>query len=93
MSAVEKMAVAFEGNPSQQDIRAKLDRALTLYGTEISEENYNRAGSTLVALRKSTGVQEMAILDYMIRSYVPAVKVTFPEMAAMSATMIKSGDR
>jgi hypothetical protein len=46
-----------------------------------------------VALRKSNGVQEMAILDYMIRSHVPGVTLTFPEAAALSAVFLKNGDR
>jgi hypothetical protein len=62
ISMLEKLSVAFEGSPSREDIKTRLDRALVLSGTDISEENYSRAGSTLVTLRKSTGVREMDIL-------------------------------
>jgi hypothetical protein len=57
------------------------------------EENYSRAGSVLVALRKENGTPEIAILDYMIRSHVPGVNVTFPEAAALSSAFLKAGDR
>ena len=78
MSALEQMEVAFIGNPRQAEIRAILDRALALYNTPISEENYSRAGSALVALRQKLGPSEMDILDYMIRSHVPGAKYELP---------------
>jgi len=93
MSALDKMSVAFEGHPSRDQVKAKLDRALTLYQTDITEENYSRAGSTLVGIRKDTGVHEIEILEHMIRSYLPGMKGSFPEAAAMSAAMIKRGQR
>lgn len=70
-----------------------MDEALRLYNTPISEENYSRAASTLIVLRRSNGTDEMLILDHMIRSYVPGVSITFPEMAAMSSVALKVGDR
>jgi hypothetical protein len=62
-----------------------------VYGAEVNEENYNRAASALVALRKENGVPEMQILDYMIRSHVPGVKLTFPEAAAIASVFLKAG--
>lgn len=90
---IEVAARVFEGSPSTGDVKAQFDRALTLYGETPSEEMYNRAASTLVALRQNTGVAEMKILDYMIRSHVEDVKLTFPEAAAFAATFLKAGDR
>jgi hypothetical protein len=44
-------------------------------------------------MRKENGVSEMQILDYMIRSHVPGMKIAFPEAAAISAVFLKAGDR
>ena len=40
------------GTQPVSEIQPVLDRALRLYGMPITEENYSRAGSVLVALRK-----------------------------------------
>ena len=91
-SALDQASVAFNGNPSPLTIKEKLDQAFRLYNTPISEENYSRAGSTLVALRRENGTDEMKILEHMIRSHVPGVNVTFPEAAALSSVALKVGD-
>lgn len=93
MSALEQMELAFEGNPKVSTIKPKVDQALRLYGHALTEDNYSRAGSTLVALRQQNGVSEMDILDYMICSYVPGSNVTFPDMAALSSVALLTGDR
>lgn len=93
MHPLAQAALAFEGNHAQSDIKTALDRALTLYALPVTDENYSRAASTLVALRKENGTAEMAILDYMIRSHVPGVSMTFPQAAAISSVMLKAGDR
>lgn len=94
MDALDQMEVAFIGNPSKSDIKEKLDVAFGLYDTEITEENYSRAGSTLIALRQEskTGVTEMEILDYMIRSHVEDVNMSFPDMAGISFSALETGD-
>jgi len=94
MGALEKMEIAFIGNPSKEEIKDKLDLALELYKTEITEENYSRAGSTLVALRKEskTGVTEMEILEYMIDSHVDNVNMSFPNMAGISFAALETGN-
>lgn len=92
MTALQQMELAFVGNPRQSVIKPKLDRAFRLYGVEITEENYSRAGSSLVVLRQETGVPEMEILEFMICSHVPGINVDFPSMAALSATAIRVGD-
>ncbi|MCZ7575962.1 MAG: hypothetical protein M5U18_02460 [Dehalococcoidia bacterium] len=92
-AALEQMANAFDGGPSQAVIKARLDAAFALYGLQPTEDNYSRAGSTLVSLRRANGATEMAILDYMICSHVPGVRMTFPEAAAVASVMLKSGDR
>lgn len=89
--ALSIMEIAFQGNPPKEQIRERLDLALRLYNTPITEENYSRAASTLVALRKETSVEEMRILDYMIRSNVPGVNISFPEAAGLAAAFLKLG--
>ena len=58
---------------------------LRLYGLPITEENYSRAGSVLVALRKEFDPSEMDILDCVIRSHVPGAGMSFPDSAALCA--------
>jgi hypothetical protein len=59
----------------------------------VTQENYSRAGSTLVVLRKETGVTEISILRYMVKSHVPGIKISFPDAAALSAILIAAGVR
>ena len=91
LPSLRKMEIAFDGNPRASQIRPILDNALLLYGVPITEENYSRAGSTLVALRKELGPSEMDILDHMIRSYVSGVNISFPDMAALCAVGLAEG--
>ena len=85
---LSQMEIAFEGNFSRSQIKSRLDRAMHLYKVPITNENYSRAGSTLVALRKQIGPREMDILDHMIRSHVPGVSITFPGAAGLSAAFL-----
>ena len=89
LTALDKMVVAFEGEYTKNQIKVRIDKAMQLYGLSLTEENYSRAASTLIVLRKEYSVQEMAILDHMIRSYVPSVKISFPEQAAFSVVILK----
>ena len=70
-----------------------MDEAFRLYNTPISDENYSRAASTLIALRQENGTDEMTILEHMIRSHVDGVNLSFPEAAAFSSVALKAGDR
>jgi hypothetical protein len=83
-----KMTVAFKGNYSREQIKARLERAMILYDVPITEENYSRAASALIVLRQNTEVTEMEILDSMIRSHVAGLKLSFPDAAAISATFL-----
>jgi hypothetical protein len=47
---IAQAEIAFIGNPSQGEIRTKLNRAFSIYGLEATSDNYSRAGSSLVAL-------------------------------------------
>ena len=90
---LEQMEIAFVGSYSKDQIKARLDRAMDLYGLSKTKENYSRAGSALVALRKGIGPHEMDILDHMIRSHVKGVNIDFPKAAGLSAVFLAAGDR
>jgi hypothetical protein len=83
LSALDKMAIAFEGRHGRAEIKERLDAALRLYGEQPSEDTYSRAGSALVALRKQNGVSEMETLRWMIKARYP--RVTFPQAAAWAS--------
>jgi hypothetical protein len=84
----------FIGAPPVADIKRLMDRTFVQYGDLArTNENYGRAASALVALRKNSGVPEMKILDYMARSHVPGVKLTFPEAAGMAVTFLQAGEK
>ena len=89
------MEIAFIGNPPPRDVKPQLDKVLTLYGLDISEENYSRAGSVLVVLRQQyyddqgcIVCTEMRILDETIASGGEAIGLAFPEAAAFAATYL-----
>ncbi len=88
-SPLQQMALAFEGNPSESAIKAKLDRAMDLYHTEKTDENYGRAGSTLVGLRQQNGTKEMDILDEMIRMGAANTSATFPQAAGLASAALR----
>lgn len=93
MTALQQMEIAFEGGYTVDQIKPVMNQALQTYGLPITEENYGRAASTLIVLRKQYGTKEMDILDYMIRSYVPGVAIQFPGAAAVSAGFLAAGDK
>ena len=95
MTALTEIAQAesvFDGRNTRTEIKARLDEALTLYGLPTTADNYSRAASTLVVLRKANGTPEMTILARMIRSRVPGMKISFPEAAAMSSAHVWPAD-
>ena len=92
-TALGQMAIAFEGQPNKERIKQQLDTAMRMYSVPITGENYSRAGSVLVALSNEYGPTEMDILDYMIRSHVPGVSITFPNAAGLSVAFLSAGDR
>jgi len=93
MDALDQAEIAFVGGYGRPQIQERLDTALRLYGHPITQENYSRAASALVALRKENGTSEMAILDHMIRSHTEGVNINFPEAAALSSVFLASGDQ
>jgi hypothetical protein len=89
---LDQAVLAFVGNSTRSEIKSRMDVALQLYGLQLTEENYRRAGSALVALRKQNGTPEMAILGYMIRSHVDGVNLSFAEGASIASTVLATGE-
>lgn len=70
-AALDRMEIAFVGNPGQEEIRELLEQAFEIYDLEWTEDNLSRAGSALVALRQDaeangSSVIEMDILEAMV---------------------------
>lgn len=88
------MVVAFNGSPSAEAIREGMDNALTATKMPITEENYSRAGSVLVAFRKKYGINEMDILACIPGTVtdprVPALN--FANVAAVCNVKLVSGE-
>ena len=89
---IEQMEIAFDGDYSKLQIKERLDEAMELYNLPKTKENYSRAGSVLVALRKEFGPSEMELLSYMIRSHVPGSKIDFSSAAGFAAAFLSAGD-
>ena len=79
-----QMALAFEGNPAPDEIRAKLDPILKMYRVELTNANFSLAGKTLTAVRKEQGHNEMAILEKMLQA--PTNGEKFDDAARRVAT-------
>jgi hypothetical protein len=93
---IAQAEVAFVGNPSQQAIKAALDKAFQLYKLQLTADNYSRATSALVALRQDGQKRgcdrctEMTILEAMVAGGgFPGM--TFPEAAAFALTGLEIG--
>ncbi|MEX0932905.1 MAG: hypothetical protein WDZ77_02290 [Candidatus Pacearchaeota archaeon] len=65
MTALEQMEIAFVGGYSYDEIKNRIDSVMQQYGLSMTNENYSRFGSALVAVRKETGASEMDILTCM----------------------------
>lgn len=64
---LDQMSISFENSPGRHQIQSVLDPVMEAYGVALTEENYSRAGSTLVAIRQEVGIPEMEVLDCMSR--------------------------
>ncbi len=88
-SAYQKMKLAFIGRPSESEIKPILEKVMKFHGTEINENNREKAASALITLRKSSknGVSEMDILKHM--NLNGAKELSFPDQAAISFTLLE----
>ncbi|MDD2681093.1 MAG: hypothetical protein PHE20_03270 [Patescibacteria group bacterium] len=92
MTALQQMTIAFDGDYPEKEIKDRITEAMVLYNVPITEENYSKAGSSLVALKNNSNIEEMLILDYMINKlYTPSANLSFPEAAGLSVTVLKTG--
>ena len=81
-----KMEAVFKGSYSRYEIKTAMDKAVLLRRLPITEENYRKTGSALVALRKETGVHEMDILKCMGEVTHSG---SFSALAALCATLLE----
>lgn len=94
MTAMNQMAFVFEGNHTEEAINRRIDRAMEAYGSiPRTEENYSRAASALIALRKLNGTSEVDILDHMLHSVATGVDIPFAKMAGISSLAVLAGDK
>ena len=92
LTTMQKIYLTFDGDYSDQEIKERLTKAMTLYGVPISDENYGRSASALVALAKEYTIEEMIILDYMINElYFSGITLDFGSAAGVSVTVLKTG--
>lgn len=63
LDPLEQASIAFLASPSSSDVKRAMDAALSATGELATAENYSRAGSTLVALRRENGSDEMRVLE------------------------------
>lgn len=85
---LKKMQVVFVGDYRVEEIKGKVAASMAMYQLPETPENYTRVADVLVALRKSQGPREMAILDEMMRNYTPAVNLKFQDAAAFAVTSL-----
>lgn len=84
VSALDKMAAVFKGDYSRDQIDNLLSRVMQMYGSPLTEGEYQRWGNVLVTLRENSHpVSEMEILNCM-RAMGPVMK--FTAAAAICAT-------
>lgn len=94
---LDQAAIAFDGQHSRAEIKAALDAAFAIYELAPTEDNYSRAGSTLVALRQEavakgcTRCSEMEILAAMTAGGEGFAGLTFPQAAAWAVTVLEAG--
>lgn len=88
---VAQAVLVFDGHLTPQQLRPVFNQAMSLYGLERNAANYESAASVLYSLKKANGTSEMAILDYMIRSHVDGVAITFASAAGISSAALRAG--
>lgn len=88
----DKIIISFEGGYDKKLIKEKMDLAMTLYDVDLTEQNYEKTASALIAMRKEFGVQEMKILEYVILMYSPKIKMTLADAIGYAATAIVTGN-
>jgi hypothetical protein len=93
--AIYKMSKIFQGNPSEDELKDKLDRCIKIYGFQPNEENYNKFGSVLISLVESDSnhYTELELLECItdVRSRTPKnVQLKFADTAANCSVTMSS---
>lgn len=94
MSALDKMAVAFKGGHSREEIERETAAVLRLFDRELTEENYVSLGDTLVYLQKDIAPHTEFDLMRCMKSIGRGTadnKMGIDAAAAMCAAMIETG--
>lgn len=91
---IEQMVLAFQGSPTETEIREALENAMNATDLPLTDENYSRAGSVVVSFRKEYGIKEMEILECMPkRANDPRVPDNkFVSVSAVCITDLVQGD-
>lgn len=93
-SALDKMAVAFKGGHSREDIERETAAVLRLFDKELTEQNYVSLGDTLVYLQKDIAPHTEFDLMLCMKSVgrdTADNKMEMDAAAAMCAVMIETG--
>ncbi len=88
MSALELMAVAFDGDYSAEEIREPLFLAMQCFGLTDTERNRERAGDVLVTVSNEHEVAEMEILEEMLAICATGTNFSFPDAASWAAVAL-----
>ena len=93
MHPLDRMTSTFVGNHTRNSVKSRVEKAMFMYGLELTEENYQEVERVLTRLRKESGAGEMEILSFMIQAFDAGEHIGFKEMATLSAKTIAKDDR
>lgn len=91
-SAIEMMTVVFDGKHTEIEVKSKMDAVMKAYNIEITEENYQKCGSVFLNLKKSTGIDEIAIIDNMIIANTGKL-IKFQDQAVYSVSVLEENKK
>ena len=89
-TAYEMMETAFEGFPSESEIKPMMEDVMKTYNMQVTEENLLKVANMLVVLRKESkvGVTEMEILKHMYQN--GSSSISLAEQAAISSVLLET---
>lgn len=89
VGALDKMPAVFKGGYTRDQIDDLLSRTMTMYGSPLTETEYQRWGNALVYLRRTTRpVSEMDVLRCMAAA---GPTMAFEPAAAICAVGLQNG--
>jgi hypothetical protein len=86
-SALRMMESSFQGNPSKEVIKSKVNKLLTTFDMPVSEENYFKVASMLFTLSKESKhrIPEMELADCLIESKQRGIYTEFVQASQACA--------